>query len=119
MSSQNLPMVDIEAQSIIDEIRNSFSDVKRGPLSPHQANNVKYATPQQLNEFGNLDVDDNWAEIPDQDIEANDRALYGADPESWRYFLPAWMIWSLRSFRTNDLFIADQIIYTFDPRLDN
>jgi len=72
-----------------------------------------------LDEFGTLDFDRNWAEITDGDIESNDRALYGADPESWRYFLPAWMIWSLQFFRTNDLFIVDQIIYTFDPHLDN
>ena len=92
MSNGNVPIIDAEAQSIIADIRIAFSDVKRGPLSLHQANNVKYATPQQLDEFGKLDVDRNWAEITDSDIESNDRPLYGADPESWQCFLPAWMI---------------------------
>jgi hypothetical protein len=39
--------------------------------------------------------------------------LYFDDPISWRYFLPAYLIWTLGHLETSDLFLVDETIYTF------
>lgn len=110
---------DSEAELIINEIRAAFHDVSRGPLSLHQAMIAKYASPEQLADASKLDLDRHWSQIPDRYLEVGGRALYGYDPLSWRYFIPAFMAWSLRNFRINASFVSDQTIYGFDLPQDN
>jgi hypothetical protein len=107
-------VLEAEAESIIHDICTAFSEVRRGPLSLHQAMIAKSVTADQLADAAALDKDQRWEEIPDADLETAGRAFYGADPISWRYFLPAFMRWSLRYFRVNQSFVCDQTIYTFD-----
>jgi Family of unknown function (DUF6714) len=110
---------DAEANSIIEEIRDAFRDVPRGPLSLHQAIVKTWTDDNRVTEVGALDTDTHWSQIRDIDIQIGAKALYGADPESWRYLIPAFMIWTLRFFRANNAFTSDQTIYTFDPHRDD
>jgi hypothetical protein len=82
-------------------------------LSMHQAHIVKWADDKRLAEAAKLDADQHWTEISDETIEAARNALYCDDPVSWRYFLPAYMSWTLRNFKTNPSFVCDQTIYAF------
>jgi hypothetical protein len=104
-----------EAEALIEEIHAAFKGVPRGPLSLHQAAIVKWADERRLADAAKLDKDRSWQGIPDGDIEANYKALNGADPESWRYLLPAFMTWSLRYYRRNQALSSDWTIYSCDP----
>jgi len=73
------------------------------------------ADERQLELAKSLDSDVHLSQITDAHLEGCSKGLYGADAESWRYFVPAFMIWTLRHFKTNDAFLSDQTIYTFDP----
>ncbi|HJQ80662.1 MAG TPA: DUF6714 family protein, partial [Lacipirellulaceae bacterium] len=101
------------SDAIIREIHQAFHDVAPGPLSLHQAAIVKHADERELSRAKSLDSDLHWSQISEADLQQCSRALYGADAESWRYFIPAFMIWTLRHFRTSDAFLIDQTIYTF------
>jgi hypothetical protein len=105
--------VDTEAESLLALIHEAFRGVPRGELSIHQAHIVKWTDEKRLRETGDLDRDRNWTEIADETIEQVRNALYGADPISWRYFVPAYMCWTLRNFKDSGSFICDQTIYTF------
>jgi hypothetical protein len=107
--------LDEQAEALIEEIREAFKKTPRGPLSIHQAMHVKDPWQYDLEAEGRKDRDQTWEEIPGAVIESAGEAFYGADAESWRYFIPAFMVWTLKNFRTNDSFVCDQTIYTFDP----
>src|SRR5688572_24142669 len=106
---------DPEADAIIEDIREAFHDVSTGPLSLHQAAIIKYADERALSRARSLDSDIHWSQITETAVEKCSAALYGADSKSWRYLIPAFMIWTLDRFRTSDAFLIDQTIYTFDP----
>jgi hypothetical protein len=106
---------DAEAESIIDAIRVAFRNVPKGPLSLRQAILKTWADENRVVEARSHGSHSHWKDIANNDIESSGKALYGADPQSWRFFIPAFMIWSLRFFKVNDAFLSDQIIYTFDP----
>jgi hypothetical protein len=105
--------MDAEADSLLQLIQTAFHNVPRGPLSMHQAHIAKWADEDQLTLAGAQDGDTRWTEISDATIEEARNALYGADAISWRYFLPAYLRWTIRHFRTNASFICDQTIYAF------
>jgi hypothetical protein len=107
--------LDAEAASIIEEIRVAFHDVPKGPLSLRQAILNTWADENRVAEARCHDSYNHWADIADSDIERGGKALYGADPRSWRFFIPAFMVWSLRFYKVNDAFVSDQTIYSFDP----
>lgn len=106
--------LEAEAESIIRDIRTAFGDVRRGTLSLHEAMIANDVTANELADAADLDKDERWEEIPDGDLEAAGEAFYGADPISWRYFMPAFMVWPLRYFRINQSFVCDQSIYTLN-----
>ncbi len=106
--------LDSEAESIIRDVRTAFRDVQRGPLSLHQAMIAEYGTVDQLADAAHLDTDQAWDQIPDEYLEAGGKAFYYSDPVSWRYFIPAFIVWSLRYFRVNQSFVSDQTIYALD-----
>jgi hypothetical protein len=110
---------DADAESIIGEVRAAFSNVPQGPITLHQAMANTWADEERVAAARCLDSDHHWVDISDSDIEHGAKALYGADPVSWRYFIPAFMVWTLRHFKSNDAFTVDQTIYTFDPRVEN
>jgi hypothetical protein len=80
---------------------------------------ARYATTNELAAAAQLDNDRRWQQFPGGDLEAAGQAFYESDPISWRYFIPAFMVWSLRYFRINDSFVVDQTIYTFDLSADH
>lgn len=103
-----------EVVSLVASILDAFRDVPRG-LSIHQAAIAKWADSEALAQRSQLDHDHHWWDIPGGDIEAGGKALYVDDADSWRYFVPAFMTWTLKNFRDNDSFVCDQTIYTFLP----
>jgi hypothetical protein len=108
--------VDDSAKAIIDAIRSAFTGVPRGQVTVHEAEVIdSYGTDTERRRARRLDIDERWDEVPDAHIEACDNALCHLDPEGWRYYIPAYMVWSLRHFRRSPSMTSDHTIYSFDP----
>jgi hypothetical protein len=107
--------MDAESEALVSEIRDAFQNVPRGILTMHQAHIVKWASEDKLIEAAALDRERSWTEINDETIVEARNALYGADPQSWRYFLPAYMVWTLKHLQSSSLSVIDQVVYTFQP----
>jgi hypothetical protein len=104
-----------EPQALIQAIRAAFAGVPRGRVTIHEAEVMDvYGTAAERRTARLLDTEDTWDEVPDRDIEACTTALSHLDPEGWRYYLPAYMIWSLRHFRASRSLTSDQTIYALD-----
>jgi len=108
-----------EPESLIQQIEMAFCDVRPGQLTMHQAHIVKWADEVRLKAAAGQDQDKRWNDITDETVENAKGALYGADPRSWCYFLPAFLCWTIRHLHVSDSFICDQTIYSFDLHEDD
>jgi hypothetical protein len=108
--------MDAEAKSIIDAIHEAFRGVARGRISLHEAEAIDaYASDEECAAVRSLDTETRWEDVPDQHIAQCTAALSHVDPESWRYYIPRYMEWSLCNFRSSDSVASDFTIYTFAP----
>jgi hypothetical protein len=105
-----------DAEAIIEEIRHAFRGVHRGRITLHEAEVIdEYGSDEQRAEARQRDTDDCWERVPDDHIAECTTALCYLDPESWRYYIPAYMIWSLRHLRISNSCIIDATINAFVP----
>ena len=108
------------AESIIEAIRLAFAGVSRGKISLHEAEVIdNYGSKEERAEARRLDTGASWDRVPDSHIEECTTALCHLDPAGWKYYVPAYMIWSLQYFRESDSLVPDHTIYTFDPKADD
>lgn len=106
--------------SIIEAIRSAFADVPRGDITIHEAEVIDdYGSDDERRKARGFDTEESWDQVPDHDIEECQDALCFLDPAGWRYYLPAYMIWSLRNFRVNDSVVSAFTVYTFDLSVDD
>ena len=107
--------IEAEAQRIINDIHEAFHGVRRGKVTLHEAEVLDGygGTPEQL-EARKLDTESRWEHVPDDHIANSFTVLCHVDPQSWRYYIAPYMIWSLRNFSTNYSVIIDHTIYTFE-----
>ena len=104
-----------KVEVIIEAIRLAFANTPRGVISMHEAEAIdSYASDEEQNDARKLDKAETWDQIDDHDIEKCSAALSHLDPEGWRFYIPAYMIWSLKYFAVTDSIIPDFTIYTFD-----
>ena len=105
----------VTSEAIIEAIRAAFAAVPRGAITIHEAEVIdEYGSDDMRAEARLLDSEPSWESVPDADIEQCTTALCYLDPLGWRYYIPAYMIWSLRYFRVNTSIVSDFTIYTFD-----
>jgi hypothetical protein len=102
------------AEAIIEEIRHAFRAVSLGDgITLHEALVIdNYGSDAERSAARKLDTDCHWEDVPDQLLEANDSVLSFVDPKGLRYFLPAYMVWSLRNFQTSESFSHNHPICT-------
>jgi len=106
--------------SIIEAIRLAFAGVVRGKITLHEAEVIdSYGSKEERAEARRLDSESRWGRVPDSHIEECTTALCHLDPAGWKYYVPAYMIWSLQYFRESDSLVSDHTIYTFDPQMDD
>lgn len=107
------------ADEVIAAIRTAFEGVPRGTVTIHEAEVIdEYGSDEERAAARRLDTEAIWDHVPDTDIEACTTALCHLDPEGWRYYVPAYMVWSLRHYRESNSIVSDFTIYTFDPSGD-
>lgn len=103
-----------DVEAIIDAIRSAFASVPQGRITIHEAEVIDgYGSPATREEARQRDTEEGWDRVPDQDIEECTTALSHLDPQGWRYYIPAYMVWSLRHFREGSI-VSDATIYTLD-----
>ena len=111
---------DEERVVIIEEIIDAFRGVARGEITLHEADVWDdYGSEEEAEKARELDTESSWEEIPDEWIENCGGALSFYDPQSWQYYIPAYMIWALKYFRISDSIASDWTIYTFDLSENN
>lgn len=110
----------MEKDEIITLIRDAFGEVSReNGVSLHEAMVIAYyGSEDERREARKQDTDTRWIEIPDHDLEHATSALCFMDPVSWRYHIPAFMIWVLNNYMKSDSFTGDSTIYTFELTKD-
>ncbi|MDF1742245.1 MAG: hypothetical protein P1V19_01030 [Gimesia sp.] len=106
---------DEERVAIIEEIVDAFHGVTCGEITLHEADVYDDdGSDEDAEKARSLDTENQWEDIPGEWIENCGGALSFYDPQSWRYYIPAYMIWALKYFQTSDSITADWTIYTFN-----
>jgi len=110
----DLAQVDALIVRLISRIEAAFADAKH-------PGDGRLLHPQC---FDNSDIRDfyggvRWRQVPAEVIERNNASLCFFGPEAFRFYLPAFLLWTLRNYRTSDSFTVDSTIYSLDPGQDD
>lgn len=109
-----------EEAAIVAAIRKAFARVRRGRITLHEALVIdSFGYESERLEARLADVDRAWTDVPAAHLDHGANALAHLDPVSWRYYLPAFMVWVLANFRTSQSLAIDCTIYTLDPAEEN
>ena len=102
--------------ALIELITAAFADVQRGNgISLHEAVAIdRYAMPEERMSGRKQDTESCWQDVPAQDIEDNYPVLTYMDAEGFRYYLPAFMVWSLKNYQTSASVSTEAPIYELD-----
>jgi hypothetical protein len=84
--------------ALVAEISTAFDGVSRkGGTTLHEAEAMDdWKSPEEQRAARRLDPETRWQEVPDADIYACCSALSFLNEEGFRYYLPAFMVYSLR-----------------------
>lgn len=85
---------------VISEIERAFRHVKRGNgVSLHEADAIDdYRSEAECKAARELDTENGWQSVPEKDIEKYYWIFPFLDPKGYRYYLPAYMVWSLKNY---------------------
>lgn len=100
--------------NLITQIRQAFFDVDREEgVSLHEADVIDdHGSAQQQEVARKLDSDRVWWDVPEADIERYHWILSFLDPVGFRYYLPAYMTWTLKYYDQSNSLSANYTIYT-------
>jgi hypothetical protein len=105
---------------VIAAIRAAFAGVTRGAITLHEAEVIdSYGSHAERAAARRLDTEASWDQVPDADIRECSNALCYLDPESSRYYIPAYMVWSLRYYRATNSIVPNFTIYSLSPSIDS
>lgn len=93
-----------EATTIADRIIVAFSGVQLGigmTINEARREGVFDAEHSQLSVRG-MDLERNWIDVPGRKCEKLYPALYAFDADGWKFYLPAFMCWTLHNWRKSD-----------------
>ena len=104
-------------EQIVSEIEQAFGSVTRGGGVTLYETDVldSCGSEKERIKARKKNTEKRWQDVPDQDIEDHQSALCFLDPEGFRYYLPAYMRWSLRHFKSSDSLSSDSTIYALGP----
>ena len=79
----------------------------------HQAQAIDASayTEEENFEFRKQDTESRWQDVPEKHIEECPAALSYLNEQSFIYYIPAYMTWTVKKFRESDSFTADAAIY--------
>lgn len=98
----------MERTALRTEIEAAFAGVARDPEQTlHQAQLTDQSMSREIHdgewrEAGRRDREKDWTEVPGEALDECDAALSHFTPESWRFYLPAYLCRSLSLFAPPD-----------------
>lgn len=109
-------MADNARLAIIAQIVAAFDGVEREEgISLHEARVIDcYGSEAARKAAKAKDTDRRWQDISDIQIEDFYNALIFLDAKGFRYYIPAYAIWSLKHYMTSDSLFADAIVYALE-----
>lgn len=109
-------VLNIRESALIRRIREAFAGVKLG--GGRSLNMTEYYDSYQCaTEYlarAKTDERQDWQKIPDATLEQFTVTFSFTDVEGFRFYLPAYMIWTIRNHRTSNSIIGDNTIYALD-----
>ena len=101
---------------LINRIRKAFAGVKLGDgISLNMASYLdSWSTEPECLEEAKLDERDDWEAIPDEVLEAQTLILSYADVAGHLFYLPAFMIWTLKYHEASDSIVSDEATYSLN-----
>ena len=94
-------MKPLSRDEIISEITAAFDGVPRGKITLHEARVIdSCGSEKEQRAAHKQDTEHRWQDVPDSDIESHPSTLGYVCPTSFRYYLAAYMAWSLRHYDT-------------------
>ena len=99
----------------IQQIHEAFAELTLGGgLTLHQAHLEGFYDEDEEEWLAarGKDMESHWAEVPDWKLESKSSALFFFDPEGWRFYIPAFMCWSLKNWRTTKSITVDFVLGT-------
>jgi hypothetical protein len=101
---------------VIADICTAFHGVSREDgISLHETDVIDdYGTLEERLAARQLDTDTSWEDVPSPLIEQFCEAFGFLDPKGFRYYIPAFMRWTLKHFDTSGSSSIDYTIYAFD-----
>ena len=113
-------MINLDAkEKLIAEIRIAFKDILLDDgISLHEARAIDANASAQQREYARkLDTDTRWESVLDEWIAKFYDVFPFFDLKGFRYYLPAYMVWSIRHFEESVSPSSDSIIYNLGPSL--
>jgi hypothetical protein len=109
-------MNDSLREEIIAEIATAFAEVCRGKITLHEAEVIDdHGSDAECDAARGRDTELRWQDVPDSVIEAHPSILSFLCPESFRYYIAAYMVWSLRFYMKSESASSDFTIYALAP----
>jgi len=103
----------MEESILIKEIESAFSDVHlEEGISLNMAE--YYDTGGNCKKKSKNDERYHWKKIEDKTLEQFTVTFSFTDLKGFRFYLPVYMIYALRNYKTSDSMIIDHIIYAID-----
>ena len=104
-----------EASEVLREIEVAFSGVPRGVMSIYEASLADHfsGTEEEMRAARSRETTLRWQDIDDRVIAENGFALPFMDAAAWRYYVPAYMRWSIRHLTDKYSDPVDSTIYSF------
>ncbi len=109
---------DMNTLPLLQDIERVFRDVCREDgVTLHEAEVIDSCGSDKKRRQGRRkDTDARWQDVPDKMIENHYSILSFLDIKGFRYYLPAYMRWSLKHFQVSDSAASDFTIYALAPR---
>lgn len=102
-------------EDLIGAIEAAFAGVPRGQVTIHEAEVMDdYGTDAERRSAHARDLEQDWREVAGSSIAACPCALSYFDPPSWRFYLPAYMRWTLQRLKDATCPSIDDVIYALD-----
>ena len=108
---------DRQLEAVITEIESAFAGVEiKGGTTLHEAEAIDRGLSDDERLKARIkDTAKRWADVPEKDIENHPEALSFLDAPGYRFYLPAYMIWSLKNYRISGSLSSDYTIYSLAP----
>lgn len=110
-------MSKIQEEKLIELIQSAFSNVKLEDgisLNMTEYNDSSGTRPEYLSK-AIFDERHNWQAIADETLEQFRVTFAFADAKGFRFYLPAYMIWTIKNHAISDNVIGNYTIYALRP----